>query len=175
MKVSNSFSILFYPKTSDLDKKGKVPLFVRITVGGKRSEVSLKRKIKPEKWCPISGKVRVKGSNPQLKELNRYLDEIKVRIYRIQSGFLTNGKPYTASMVKNKFLNRDEPLKTVVEIYDEHNTQIEQLVGLDYSYGGYRRHVRTRKHLAEFIKKDKQNDILSRKWIYILSPVLSII
>jgi hypothetical protein len=41
MKVSNSFSILFYPKTSDLDKKGKVPLFVRITVGGNRSDVRL--------------------------------------------------------------------------------------------------------------------------------------
>lgn len=51
-------------------------------------------------------------------------------------------------------LNKEQNYKTLLAIYDEHNNQIEQLIGLDYSYGAYRRHIRTRNHLAAFIKKE---------------------
>ena len=164
MEVSNSFSVLFFPRTSNLDKLGRATIFFRITVDGKRAEVSVKRKTYPEDWCPILNKVKAKGSNLKIVALNRYLDEIKARIYRIQSKFVTDGRPYTASMIKSKFLNRDKPVKALLEIYDEHNKQIEQLVGLDYSNGGYLRHVRTRKHLDHFIQKEyKQKDILVRE------------
>ena len=164
MQVSNSFSILFFPRTSNLDKLGRATIFLRITVNRQRSEVSVKRKTYLEDWCPISNKVKVKGSNPENVELNRYLDEIKNRVYRIQSKLVARGKPYTASIIKNKFLNRDKPAKTLLEIYDEHNKQIEQLVGLDYSYGGYLRHVRTRKHLYDFIQREhQQKDIPVRE------------
>lgn len=58
MEVSNSFSVLFFPRTSNLDKLGRATIFFRITVDGKRSEVSVKRKTYLEDWCPISNKVK---------------------------------------------------------------------------------------------------------------------
>ncbi|WP_428741891.1 Arm DNA-binding domain-containing protein [Tenacibaculum sp.] len=36
----------FLLKQSDVDKDGKSPIYMRITVNGKRSEVSIQRKIK---------------------------------------------------------------------------------------------------------------------------------
>ncbi len=161
MQVSTSFSIIFFPRTSDLDKMGRARIFLRITVDGKRSEVSVKRKIDPLFWCSVSNKAKPTGSNPNIAELNRFLDEIKARVYRIQSEFVTHGKPYTAAMIKNKFLNRDKPVRTLLHIYDEHNKEIEELVGTSYSYGGHLRHVRTRKHLANFIRVEfKLTDVL---------------
>lgn len=154
MQVSNSFSILFYPKTSDADKNGNAPLFLRITVDGKRCELSIKRKVNPSNWCPESNRLKSRGSNPRLDDLNKYLDDIKTRLHKIHGKFMAKGKPFTAIMLKNKFLNKDEKYKTLLTIYDEHNIQIEQLIGIDYSYGAYRRHVRTRVHLAEFILKE---------------------
>lgn len=164
MAVRNSYSILFFLKTSNLDKNGLVPIFLRITVDGRRSELSIKRKVDPSQWCSISNKVKPRGSNPNADELNKYLDEIKTRLHRIQGKFVTKGRPFTAIMLKNKFLNPEEHYKTLLNIYDEHNVQIEQLMGIDYSYGAYKRHARTRKHLATFIKTEyRMEDIFVKE------------
>jgi len=47
--MKNTYSLLFYPKYRDLDTSHKAPIFLRITVDGKRSEVSVQRKIQPFK------------------------------------------------------------------------------------------------------------------------------
>ncbi len=43
-----------------------------------------------------------------------------------------------------------------MKLYQEHNDEISELVGREYSIGGYQRHVRTKKHLEAFIKKEYQ-------------------
>ena len=160
MEVRNSFSILFFLKTSNLDKNGQVPIFLRITVDGKRCELSIKRKVNPSNWCSESNRLKSRGSNPRLDDLNKYIEDIKTRLHKIQGKLMAKGKPFTAVMLKNKFLNKDEKYKTILTIYDEHNIQIEQLIGIDYSYGAYRRHIRTRGHLADFILKEyKRQDL----------------
>ena len=149
---THSFSVLSYPRNGKLDKLGKAPIYLRITVNGLRAEFSIKRKIEPEKWCSIKG--RVKGSNPKAKALNHYMDALESKAYDIHSKLVIKKKPFNAELIKNQLLNKEDMYKTLLSIYDEHNTQIEQLVGLDYSYGAYRRHIRTRNHLAAFIKKE---------------------
>jgi integrase len=149
---THSFSVLSYLRNGKLDKLGKAPIYLRITVNGLRAEFSIKRKIRPEKWCSIKG--RVKGSNSKTKALNHYIDELESKAFDIHSKFVIKKRPFNADLIKSKLLNKEETHKTLLSIYDEHNTQIEQLVGLDYSYGAYRRHIRTRNHLAAFIKKE---------------------
>ncbi len=95
--MQNSFSILFYLKGSDLDKNNLAPLYMRITVDGKSCEVSVRRKINPSKWNSLAGKL--KGSNQDVKELNRYLENIRTKLYKIQGEFVTNGKPYISLIV----------------------------------------------------------------------------
>ena len=43
-------SILLVLRKAQLDKKGYAPLYIRITVNGKRSELSVNRKVEPQKW-----------------------------------------------------------------------------------------------------------------------------
>ena len=149
---THSFSVLSYLRKGKLDKLGKAPIYLRITVNGLRAEFSTKRKIRPEKWCSVKG--RVKGSNSKTKALNHYIDELESKAYGIHARLVIKKRPFNAKLIKNKLLNKEDIYKTLLSIYDEHNTQIEQLVGLDYSYGAYRRHIRTRNHLAAFIKKE---------------------
>ncbi len=150
--VSDSFSIIFYPKSSNLDKNGKAPLFLRITVDGKRCEHSLKSKIELQNWDSHKGKL--KGSNPAAKQLNKFLEEIKSRLYKIQGKFVADGRPYTAEMLRNAFQGKDIKYKTLLIIYKEHNGEISELVGREFSSGAYQRHLRTARHLKTFIKKE---------------------
>jgi len=77
-------------------------------------------------------------------DLNRYIDDLESRTFAIHSKLIKKKKPFTSEVIKNKLLNKEETYKTLLTIYDEHNAQIEELIGIDYSYGAYRRHVRTK-------------------------------
>ena len=151
-QVRETFTILIYPRKREKSQSGSVPLYLRITVDSSRSEFSLKRKIDPEKWLSAGG--RVQGSDPATRQLNQYLDELRTRIYAIHGKLVLKGKPFTAEAIKNKLFNANKKYKGLLEIYDQHNQQIEQVLGTDFSYGAYRRHVRTRDHLAAFIKEE---------------------
>ena len=159
---TNSFSVLSYVRKTRINQKGEVPLFLRITVNYKRAEFSIQRKVKLEKWCSIKG--RVKGSSPNSKALNHYLDELESKAYKIHSKLILKKKPFTAETIKHKILNMESTNRTLLQVYDEHNVQIEQLIGLEYSYGAYRRHIRTRNHLANFVQKEyKMKDIFIKE------------
>ncbi len=159
---TNSFSVLCYIRKSRLNQQGEANLFLRITVNYKRAEFSIQRKIRPEKWCSIKG--RVKGSSLNSKALNHYLDELVSKAYKIHSKLVLKKKPFTAETIKHKMLNTERINKTLLQVYDEHNVQIEQLIGLEYSYGAYRRHIRTRDHLADFVQKEyKMKDIFLKE------------
>jgi len=80
--MSNSFSLLFYIKRSKADNSGKVNIYFRITVNGKRSELSIRRKVHVDKWNSKAGKV--KGFSQEALELNRFIDAIKNKNYNIR-------------------------------------------------------------------------------------------
>ena len=72
--MNDRFSILFFPKGDTLNKDGKTSIYLRITVNGKRCEISIKRKIDPTKWNSISGKLN--GNNEEAYQLNKYINSI---------------------------------------------------------------------------------------------------
>ncbi len=150
--MSNYFSILIFPKTNRPDKDGNCTLYCRVTVDGRRAAFSLQRKVHPNDWNGTSN--RVKGSKPSVKQLNRFLDEVRARLLKIQGEYVRKGTYYTVEMLRNAFLGLDKQQHTVLKLYEEHNQEIAVMVGQEYSSGAYLRHVRTRKRLAAFIKKE---------------------
>ena len=82
------------------------------------------------------------------------MDQLESKAYEIHSKLVVKKKPFNAETIKNKLLGKGTAHKTLLAIYEEHNAQIKELIGSDYSYGAYRRHVRTMNHLAGFIQKE---------------------
>jgi hypothetical protein len=68
--MKNTFSILFYLRTSKKKKNGTIPIYVRVTVNGKRSDFSAKRSIDASKW-------------------NKYKQEPKVLMKLLEHSILT--------------------------------------------------------------------------------------
>lgn len=151
-KMNDSFSILFYIRKNHPDSNGKCTIYLRITVSGKRAETSVHRKVMVQEWNPGSG--RAKNSKVSNRELNRFLEEVRARLFRIQGKFLTDGKPYTAQTIKDEFQGKGTRQKTLVKIYECHNKEISELVGREFSSGAYQRHLRTARHLRAFIEKE---------------------
>ncbi len=76
-----TFSVLFYPKGSNIDKNGMIPIYSRITIDGKRSEFSIGRKVLLSKWNSDAGKIR--GTTSNVRELNRYMGSIRHKVTKL--------------------------------------------------------------------------------------------
>ncbi|WP_366944365.1 Arm DNA-binding domain-containing protein [uncultured Formosa sp.] len=80
MQTQPTFSVLFWVKQA-ITKNGKVPLYARITVNGKRAELSLKRKVNILDWD--SNKSRVNGLSEESQLLNDYLKQVSAEFFKI--------------------------------------------------------------------------------------------
>ncbi|WP_421804322.1 site-specific integrase [Flagellimonas sp.] len=156
--MNPSFTQLFYLKSRNRNKSVKVPIYLRLTVNGKRSELSISRKIEPEKWHARLGKM--KGSDAKAVQLNQYLDTVRSKINRIHQRFIDEEKPFTALDIKSAYVDNGDKLKMLVVLFEEHNAEMEKLIGKDFALGTWKRYNTTKKHVQEYVKSEyRRSDI----------------
>jgi site-specific recombinase XerD len=148
--MQNSFSILFYLKKPKVYSSGPVPIYLRITVNGKRSEISISREINPHKWNSEAG--RVIGNNENAKALNVYLDTLKNKVYDAQRKLIDAGEIITAESLKNKFTGNSEKPRNLIPIFQDHNRKIAALVNTEYAPNTIKRYETSLRHTIEFLK-----------------------
>jgi len=151
-----TFSILFFLQRNKASIDGKAPIYLRITVDGKRSQISIKRKIDINKWNNDAGKVT--GNSADIRDLNRYLDTIRHKVYKIQHQLQEDDKRITSLIIKNIYLGKEVKHKLLLKIFKNHNEQVEKLVGKDFASGTAERYRTAKKHLESFIKLEYEVD-----------------
>ncbi|WP_417881829.1 site-specific integrase [Xanthomarina gelatinilytica] len=160
MKTSSTFSILFWLKLSKV-KNGKAPLYARITVNGKRAEISLKRKIKIEYWS--SAKNKVKGTNQQARTINEFLDQVSSELHQAKNELKSEGKIISAQTVKARYLKEDEQNFSLNDIIKYHN---EDMIG-KLKWGTQKNYFTTQGYISDFIfTKYKVTDMYLKQLDY---------
>lgn len=79
MRTLSTFSVLFWIYTKRA-KNNLAVIYARITVNGRKLNISLKRKADVSLWNP--SKQRVVGNCPQSKDLNQFLDQEHSRLFQ---------------------------------------------------------------------------------------------
>lgn len=118
MKTRSTFSLLFWVNTSRI-KNDQVPVYARITVNGKRTNISLQRRLPVSNWDSNRG--MAKGTKQSSKLLNKYLEQVRAKIYESYEDLLSEDKLVTSQSIKSKFLGEDESNKTLLELFEYHN------------------------------------------------------
>lgn len=150
MKNVQKFSVLIWADKRKTDSLGMVPLYARITYLGKRSEISLGRKVDPKKWDVESG--YLKGNGQDAKDVNATISE---SIYGIRRAFedLKRLEDFiTAEKIKRKYTGEDEKRRMLLEVFDEHNNDLEKLVDKDFVKATLTKYKTVRKKTAEYIQ-----------------------
>lgn len=148
--MKTNFSLLFYLKKQKNYEAGPTPIYIRITVDGKRVEVTSGRSCEPSQWN--SGAGRVKGSKEAAKSLNAYLDHLQAKIYEVHKELVEAGAKVSAVAMRNKYLGIGEKERTILDIFREHNKKVAALVGKDFAHGTLERYETSLKHTENFIK-----------------------
>jgi site-specific recombinase XerD len=148
--MKTNFSLLFYLKKPKNYISGDAPIYIRITVKGKRSEVSTGRSCEPKRWSVKAG--RVSGSKEDAKKLNCYLDDLRSKVYESHQSLTVSNEIITADSIKNKFLGKTNGNHTLMEAVMDHNDKMKSLIGKDYVQGTMNRFLVLGRHLETFIK-----------------------
>lgn len=149
-----NLNILFYLRRDKEDDKGMVPIYCRISVNGKRSELSLKRYVDPSKW--ISGKEQVSGTKEESKSINAHIASVRLNLYNHINDMERQNLPITPQSIKSAYLGIKEKSFSLVDVFTEHNEKVKSLVGQDFAHGTYERYETCLRHVKEFIKTKYQ-------------------
>ncbi|SNR54472.1 Site-specific recombinase XerD [Lutibacter agarilyticus] len=154
--MNNSISLLFYIKRVKADSNGKANIYLRITVNGKRSEFSIQRKVPVDKWNPSANRVR--GFSKEAQEINQYIDLISNKINKIHQQFIEQNKSFSAIQIRDTYLGKNEKNKMVLKLFQEHNDQVDKLVGKEFVPLTALRYKTARTRLEQYIKKEYKVD-----------------
>lgn len=151
-------SILFYAKRAKTNVNGLVPIYSRITVNGKRIELTTGRFVELSKWSADAGKM--KGTTDEARSINNQLDILKMKIIDAQMELVHKNIPVTSESLKLKLLGSNERARMLVPIFQDHNNKIKELIGKEYAAGTLERYTTSLKHTIEFLEwKYKVSDI----------------
>ncbi|HTN20442.1 MAG TPA: site-specific integrase [Pelobium sp.] len=151
-----SFQVLFYLKKPKSYSSGQMPIYLRISVNGKRSEISIGRSCSPSNWNPHSG--RSKGNKEDVKLLNAYLESLHTKLNIAHQVLVESGKELTVEYLRNAISGKREKSKMLLEIFDDHNQKVEALLGSGFEPNTLKGYRTTVKHLKSFIKYKYKND-----------------
>ena len=155
--MRSTFKVLFYVNGSK-EKNGIVPVMGRVTINGSVAQFSCKQTIAKGLWDAKGN--RAKGKSREARELNLALDNIKAQIIKHYQRLSDREAFVTAEMVRNAFQGLGAEYETLLGAFDKDNESFKKRIGIDRAEGSYQARVRSRNHLAAFIKKCyRQSDI----------------
>lgn len=163
--MDTKISILFYGRKAKTTRDNLLPIYLRVTIQGRRLELSTHRYVSPARWSVEAGKV--KGSSAEARGINAYLDTLRTKAYAHQRELLQEGRPVTVDTFKEKWMGVEEKPVMLLEVFQMHNDQVGKLVGKDYAPGTLTRYKTSLQHTRDFIQwKYSAEDIDVKKLSY---------
>ncbi|HYG01893.1 MAG TPA: site-specific integrase [Chryseosolibacter sp.] len=150
--MSRRFNLLFYlkkPKKYE-EEGGLMPVYMRVSVGGKRTEFTTQREWDPTKWNSSAG--RPNGTKEAAKELNAFLDTLKTKVYEAQRKLVDDGEIVSTDTIREIITGKNRNSKMLLEAFEYHNNQMRELVDIDFAPGTMERYETAKSHTKDFIK-----------------------
>lgn len=160
MNFNQTFSILFWLNKAKMNKQGLIPIWIRITVDGKRAECSTQKQIHPKFWDAENNKVSEKFS--EARSINDYLTLVKADLLRHYNILLSTKDVVTSDDVKNSYKGIKEIKKTFLQLFRQFQQQLTERKEIeDLSEGRHKRFEILYGKCEKFVKsKFKRSDIL---------------
>lgn len=160
MALNHTFSTLCIIRSSR-SKNERLPVYLRITVNGRRAEISTKEYVEADKWSKEKG--RMKGTTDEARSINNRLDTWETKVKEHHNQFIRDEKRINAQVLKEAVLGLAQLENDFLTFFEAHEKEIKSKIGIDYAPGTHKNYVATLKHLKTYISKNYKARIISLK------------
>ncbi|MET3978217.1 site-specific recombinase XerD [Mucilaginibacter sp. UYP25] len=148
----SNFHLLFYIRKQKNYKGGAMPIYMRITVSGKRADISVGRDCDPVKWNNQAG--RAIGSKEEIKSLNNYLDSLQTKLRNAQQALIDTNQQVTTESLHNEFAGKNQKNHFLMQLFNEHNSKVKALIGNGFEVNTLKGYNTSEKHLIAYLQKE---------------------
>ncbi|MFC3415424.1 site-specific integrase [Algoriphagus hitonicola] len=160
MSNSKTLGIRFISRNSK-SNLGRVNLFIRITVDGNMTEMSLKKSVKKSSWDNVRG--ISKGSTTESKDLNFFLERLRSLVVNKYHELLLSNKPFSVEDLKDLVLGKEESELSLKGLIDYHQEVMTSVL----KPGTLKNYETSKKYILSFLqKKLKKEDLTLRSVDY---------
>lgn len=160
MRTQSTFSVLFWIY-SQRAKNNLAVIYARITINGRKLNISLKRKAEVNLWNPK--KQRVRGTCAKSKGLNQFLDQEYSKLFQCYQDLRIEGKVLSPENIKSKYFGDLDQLVSLEDLFKYHNENFFSKLKHNTS----RLYITSQNYLRKFIKKEfKRTDFYLKELDY---------
>ncbi len=139
--------VIFWYKNKKANKLGLVPIYCRLTVRGKRAEISTGVYVLPAHFSHGA----ITPLNEMLINQQKQLDLVKLKLNRIETDLRLKDEYISSDRLKDYYVNGFKSKVTFAEIAEEYLDKKAKMIELDYSIKNYNRYKRAVELINEFI------------------------
>ena len=151
--------ILFWYNRVKTNKKGVAPIMIRITIDGKRLNISTNIEIEEKYWD--QNHQSIKGNSDLIDKYNQYLVYLKSKVWEAQNECLKNDTPITLDFIRNKIKGTESNSYSLLETFDYQITHLKNRVGIDISASTVKKYETCKRKVQSFLDTEKsRSDIL---------------
>lgn len=152
MRTTSTFSILFWIYAQRADKNNNSIIYARITLNGKKVNISLKQKVDVDSWD--SKRQKAAGNNKTSKAVNYYLDEVKSELVLSYRDLKAESKILSVELIKARYLGEDKRIHSLQDIFDYHNDKL----GVKLAPKTLCHYKTSQKYVLEYVTKEYKKD-----------------
>ncbi|MDT0676457.1 site-specific integrase [Autumnicola musiva] len=155
MRTQSTFSVLFwiYSKRA---KENQTAIYARISINGRKLNISLKRKVDIDLWDPK--KQKLMGKSPYAKELNQFLEQERSTLFQCYQDLRMEGAVISAETIKSRYFGDREHLFSLEDIFEYHNNNMFSKLKQNTT----RLYITSQNYIRGFVKK-----VYGRKDLYL--------
>lgn len=153
MRTQSTFSVLFwiYSKRA---KDNLTIIYARISINGRKLNISLKRKVDVTLWDPR--KQRLQGKSLHAKELNQFLDQEHSKLFQCYQDLRMEDGVLSPESIKSRYFGDREHLFSLEDIFQYHNNNMFSKLKHNTS----RLYITSQNYIRRFVKKEYgRNDL----------------
>ena len=149
--MKSIFRTVFYLRSNYVNKEGKTPVMLRIYLNNERLCIgSAGVAVEQNQWD--STRERVKGRNTEALSMNLQLDSIQNDLQTIYRK-LEMTDDLCLERIKSEYLGRQDNVCTLMQLFEKHNTDIQEQVGVSVSVATLKKYNVCKKHFAAFLNE----------------------
>lgn len=142
----------FYIKEVRKNGKGEAPIYLRITINGKRAELSTGRRIEPEMWDKSSE--RVTGRSEKARSINANLNLLLGKVERYFSNLDAKDELISVHQIILELKGKGLTQMTLTKAYEALIKRMNELAGIDYASSTISKYHYSFNNLKRFIRQE---------------------